>query len=94
MLLLLLLHIHASKANSTASLHHRFSSSPRTRLQVPGTRSERVALSRTFRPPRKHSMPTRGGRKTAGRNLEVLVKVITLVSLHLICGLTDFQTVE
>lgn len=94
MLLLLLLYIHDSKANSTSSLHHGFSSSPRTRPQVPGIRSERAALSRTFHPPRKHSMQTRGGRKTASRNLEVLVKVITLVSLHLICGLTDFQTVE
>lgn len=35
--MLLLLYIHDSKANSTASLHHGFRSSPRTRLQVPGT---------------------------------------------------------
>lgn len=45
-----------------------------------------------FLPPAEHT--SSGWDKMLGRNLQVLVKVITLVSLHLICSLTDFQTVE
>lgn len=53
---------------------------------------EKMSLSGPSIPPAEPSGS--GWEEVLGRNLQVLVEVITLVSLHLICSLTDFQTVE
>lgn len=71
--------------------NRRYWTGPKT---MPVNRTDRGGWASVDLPSHLQSKTSSGWEKMLGRNLQVLVKVITLVSLHLICSLTDFQTVE